>query len=70
VRRARGFTLIELMVVLAIVALLVSIVAPHYAGRVNRAEETSARVVSTCTRRVRSTRRPCPPSRVPARPSA
>jgi general secretion pathway protein G len=43
VRRARGFTLIELMVVLAIVALLVSIVAPHYAGRVNRAEETVLR---------------------------
>jgi general secretion pathway protein G len=42
-RRARGFTLIELMVVLAIVALLVSIVAPHYAGRVNRAEETVLR---------------------------
>jgi general secretion pathway protein G len=43
VRRARGFTLIELMVVLAIVALLVSIVAPHYAGRVNPAEETVLR---------------------------
>ena len=41
VRRApAGFTLIELMVVLAIVALLLSIVAPHYAGRVTRAEQT------------------------------
>jgi len=44
VRRApSGFTLIELMVVLAIIALLLSIVAPHYAGRVTRAEETVLR---------------------------
>lgn len=44
VRRApAGFTLIELMVVLAIIALLLSIVAPHYAGRVTRAEETVLR---------------------------
>lgn len=42
-RRARGFTLIELMVVLAIVALLLAIVTPHYAGRVTRAEETVLR---------------------------
>ena len=41
--RAAGFTLVELMVVLAIVALLISIVAPHYAGRVTRAEETVLR---------------------------
>lgn len=34
-----GFTLIELMVVLAVIALLLSIVVPHYAGRVARAEE-------------------------------
>lgn len=34
-----GFTLIELIVVLAIIALLLSIVVPHYAGRVTRAEE-------------------------------
>jgi general secretion pathway protein G len=38
--RWRGFTLVELMVVLAIIALLVSIVAPHYVGRLARAEET------------------------------
>lgn len=45
VRRARrsGFTLIELMAVLAIIALLLSIVAPHYAGRIDRAEETVLR---------------------------
>ena len=43
VRRAAGFTLVELMVVLAIIALLVSIVAPRYVGRVARAEETVLR---------------------------
>jgi type II secretion system protein G len=42
-RDPAGFTLIELMVVLAIIALLLSIVAPHYAGRVTRAEETVLR---------------------------
>ncbi len=34
-----GFTLVELMVVLAVVALLISIVVPDYVGRVRRAEE-------------------------------
>jgi general secretion pathway protein G len=43
VKRPTGFTLVELMVVLAIIALLLSIVAPHYAGRVTRAEETVLR---------------------------
>ena len=38
-----GFTLVELMVVLAVIALLISIVAPHYTGRVNRAEEAVLR---------------------------
>lgn len=41
--RCSGFTLVELMVVLAIIALLVSIVAPHYTGRLARAEETVLR---------------------------
>jgi general secretion pathway protein G len=38
-----GFTLIELIVTLSIVALLLSIVVPHYAGRVARAEEAVLR---------------------------
>jgi general secretion pathway protein G len=35
----RGFTLIELMVVLTVIALLLSVVVPDYVGRVKRAEE-------------------------------
>src|SRR5262245_2869003 len=37
--RSKGFTLVELMVVLTVVALLLSIVVPDYVGRVKRAEE-------------------------------
>ena len=36
----RGFTLIELLVALAVIALLLSIVAPRYFGSVSRTEET------------------------------
>ena len=36
----RGFTLVELMVVLTVIALLISIVVPDYVGRVKRAEES------------------------------
>jgi general secretion pathway protein G len=39
VRTKQGFTLIELMVVLTIVALLLSLVVPDYVGRTRRAEE-------------------------------
>ena len=35
----RGFTLVELMVVLTIIALLLSVVVPDYVGRMQRAEE-------------------------------
>ena len=39
----RGFTLIELIVVMAIVALLVSIAAPRYLHSIDRAREASLR---------------------------
>ena len=38
-KKCRGFTLVELMVVLTIIALLLSVVVPDYVGRVRRAEE-------------------------------
>jgi general secretion pathway protein G len=38
-KRARGFTLVELMVVLTVIALLLSVVVPDYVGRMKRAEE-------------------------------
>jgi general secretion pathway protein G len=41
--RKSGFTLIELIVTLSIIALLVSIVAPHYTGRILRSEEAVLR---------------------------
>ena len=42
-RLRQGFTLIELIVVLAIVALLASIAAPRFLGSVDQARETSLR---------------------------
>jgi len=42
-RPSQGFTLIELIVVLAIVALLASIAAPRFLGSVDQARETSLR---------------------------
>lgn len=42
-RLRRGFTLIELIVVMAIIALLVSIAAPRYVASVDRARETTLR---------------------------
>jgi len=38
--KQRGFTLVELMVVLAVIALLLSVVVPDYIDRMKRAEET------------------------------
>ena len=37
--KVKGFTLVELMVVLAVIALLLSVVVPDYMGRMRRAEE-------------------------------
>jgi general secretion pathway protein G len=42
-KRTRGFTLIELIVVMAVIALLVSIAAPRYVQSVERARESSLR---------------------------
>jgi general secretion pathway protein G len=39
VSKPKGFTLVELMVVLTIIALLISIVVPDYINRTRRAEE-------------------------------
>ncbi len=41
VRRTAGFTLLELMAVMAIIALLVTLVAPKYFSTVTRAQETA-----------------------------
>jgi general secretion pathway protein G len=49
-RLPRGFTLIELIVVMAIVALLVSIAAPRYVASVERARETSLQASLTTMR--------------------
>jgi general secretion pathway protein G len=38
-KRKAGFTLVELMVVLTVIALLLSVVVPDYIGRMQRAEE-------------------------------
>lgn len=37
--RTRGFTLVELLVVLAIIATLLSVAAPRYTGSVDKAKE-------------------------------
>jgi general secretion pathway protein G len=38
-KKRSGFTLVELMVVLTVIALLLSVVVPDYVGRMKRAEE-------------------------------
>jgi general secretion pathway protein G len=42
-KRTQGFTLIELMVVLAVMAILASVVVPRYLDRVDEARETVLR---------------------------
>ena len=41
----KGFTLVELMVVLTVIALLLSLVAPNYVGQVKHAEEAVLREI-------------------------
>ena len=36
-KKLKGFTLVELMVVLTVIALLLSVVVPEYIGRLRRA---------------------------------
>lgn len=43
VRFGRGFTLLELMVVILIIGLLTSVVAPRLMNQINRSERTAAR---------------------------
>jgi general secretion pathway protein G len=42
-RCQRGFTLLELLVVILIIGLLTGIVAPRFLGQINRSEVTAAR---------------------------
>ena len=42
-RRAAGFTLLELLVVVAIIGLLVGFVAPRFFGQIGKSEVTAAR---------------------------
>jgi len=45
--RTRGFTLLELLVVVVIIGLLVGYVAPAYFGQVGKSEVTTAKARST-----------------------
>ena len=49
-KRACGFTLIELIVVMVIVALLVSIAAPRYFGSLQKSKETALHQTLAVTR--------------------
>jgi general secretion pathway protein G len=49
-KRGWGFTLIELIVVMVIVALLVAIAAPRYFGSLQKSKETALRQTLTVTR--------------------
>lgn len=47
---ARGFTLIELMVVMVVVALLITLAAPRYFGSLQKSKETALRQTLAVTR--------------------
>jgi type II secretion system protein G len=49
-KRASGFTLIELIVVMVIVSLLVTIAAPRYFGSLQKSKETALRQTLAVTR--------------------
>lgn len=49
-KRGHGFTLIELIVVMVIVALLVAIAAPRYFGSLQKSKETALRQTLAVTR--------------------
>jgi general secretion pathway protein G len=49
-KRASGFTLIELMVVMVIVALLITIAVPRYFGSLQRSKETALQQTLAVTR--------------------
>lgn len=49
-KRLRGFTLIELMVVMVIVSLLITIAAPRYFGSLQKSKETALRQTLAVTR--------------------
>lgn len=49
-KRARGFTLIELMVVMVVVALLITLAAPRYFGSLQKSKETALRQTLAVTR--------------------
>jgi general secretion pathway protein G len=49
---SRGFTVLELLVVLAAMALLLSLVAPNYLGKLKTAEEVTLRHNLQATREV------------------
>jgi len=48
--RFRGFTLIELMVVMVIVSLLITLAAPRYFGSLQKSKETALRQTLAVTR--------------------
>jgi general secretion pathway protein G len=49
-RKDRGFTLIELMVVMVIVSLLITVAAPRYFGSLQKSKETVLRQTLATTR--------------------